>query len=138
MAITKMERFDTNKLKKLNKTSQGKADYIINPKKTTNTDENIYKFCFGCDETTVDNDFERVREKAKMIGNYTKVGGKNILVWEIYQSFSPEENVSKELVFKIGKELAERFLGNKYQYIWGHTMTEGIYTITYCLMLLHL
>ena len=33
MAITKMERFDTNKLKKLNKTSQGKADYIINPKK---------------------------------------------------------------------------------------------------------
>lgn len=120
MAITKMERFDTNKFKRLNKTSQGKADYIINPKKTTNTDENIFKFCFGCNETTVDNDFEMVREKAKMLkGNYEKIGGKNILVWEIYQSFSPEENVSKELVFKIGKELAERFLGNKYQYILG-------------------
>ena len=106
-------------LKPINKTVDNAIDYIINPKKTYNEgDKNFLVSSFECSANNTEIEFLLLQNLAKQVkGDYSKVGGKNILAWHIYQSFSPDDNVKAEQVHQLGKELAARFLQNKYQYV---------------------
>ena len=101
------------------KTVENAIDYIINPKKTYNEDEkNFLISSFECSSNNTEIEFLLLQNLAKQVkGDYSKVGGKNILAWHIYQSFSPDDNVTPDQVHQLGKELVEKFLENKYQYV---------------------
>lgn len=106
-------------LKPICKTVDNAIDYIINPKKTySEDDKNFLVSSFQCSANNTEIEFLLLQNLAKQVkGDYSKVGGKNILAWHIYQSFSPNDNVTAEKVHQLGKELAESFLQNKYQYV---------------------
>lgn len=41
----------------------------------------------------------------------------NVLIYQIRQSFSPEENITPEQANKIGMELARKFAGDDFQIV---------------------
>ena len=106
-------------LKPICKTVDNAIDYIINPKKTyIKEDKNFLISSFECSANNTEIEFLLLQNLAKQVkGDYSKVGGKNILAWHIYQSFSPDDNVTPDQVHQLGKELVEKFLENKYQYV---------------------
>lgn len=106
-------------LSKITETVETAIGYITNINKTYSTiTENVLISTFECSIENVKNEFLDVQEIAKNIkGDYTNVGGNNILAWHIIQSFSQEDNITDEQVHQLGKELADSFLGGKYQYV---------------------
>lgn len=117
-------------LSKITETIETAVGYITNTSKTISvTTENALVSTFECSIENAKNDFLNVQNLAKQIkGDYSKVGGKNILAWHIIQSFSPEENITDEQVHQLGKELADKFLNGKYQYILAtHTDKEHLH-----------
>ncbi len=120
MAITK--------LKPLYRTLQRAVNYATSVEKTSSNEKLVSSF--ECNTVSTAFDFYFTKELAKSIkGDYSNVGGKNILAWQIIQSFSPkEDNITPEQAHQIGKELAEKFLDGKYQYVIGtHTDREHIH-----------
>lgn len=111
MAITTLSR--------ITETIEKAIDYIVNPLKTYSViSEDILVSNFECSIENTQKEFLDIHDLSKNIkGDYTGVGGKNILAWHIIQSFSPEDNITDEQAHKFGKELADNFLGGKYQYI---------------------
>ena len=119
MAITK--------LKPITKTLQRAVNYITSVEKTSSNEKLVSSF--ECNTVSTEFDFNFTKELAKSIkGDYSNVGGKNILAWQIIQSFAPQDNITPEQAHQIGKELAEKFLDGKYQYIIGtHIDKEHIH-----------
>ena len=120
MAITK--------LKPITKTLQRAINYATSVEKTSANEKLVSSF--ECNIVSTEFDFQFTKELAKSIkGDYSNVGGKNILAWQIIQSFSPkEDNITPEEAHRVGKELAEKFLDGKYQYVIGtHTDKEHIH-----------
>lgn len=111
MAITTLSR--------ITETIEKAIDYIVNPLKAYSViSEDILVSNFECSIENTQKEFLDIHDLSKNIkGDYTGVGGKNILAWHIIQSFSPEDNITDEQAHKFGKELADNFLGGKYQYI---------------------
>ena len=112
------------KLRKIKSTLNKAIDYAKNIEKTTldltntDTDNIILVSAFECNIENATFDFTVVKDIAKQVkGDYSKVGGCDILAWEIIQSFSPEDNVTPDQAHELGKELAKRFLNDKYQYL---------------------
>ena len=106
-------------LGKITRTIDKATGYISNSAKTFSIiTESVLVTTFECSVENAENDFLNVQNIAKNIkGDYTKVGGNNILAWQIYQSFSPQDNITDEQAHNLGKELADKFLGGKYQYV---------------------
>lgn len=116
MAITK--------LKPITKTLQKAVNYIISVEKTSSNE--LLVSSFECNTISTEFDFKFTKELAKAIkGDYSNVGGRNILAWQIIQSFAPEDNITPEQAHKIGEELAEKFLKNKYQYVISTHIDKG-------------
>ena len=94
MAVTKIHPIKTT----LNKA----IDYICNPDKT---DNQILISSYGCSYQTADIEFgftlSKARDKGDNLGHH------------LIQSFAPGE-VSYEEAHRIGKELADKVLGGKY------------------------
>ena len=97
MAITKIKNVKTN-LKYV-------VDYICDKSKT---DGEMLISSFGCTPQTADIEFGMTQSYAR---------GQNIvLARHMIQSFK-ENEVTPEQAHEIGKKLAERFLGSKYEYV---------------------
>lgn len=106
MAITKINPI-TATLKKA-------IDYICNPDKT---DEKLLVSSFGCEPETADLEFA--------FTNSLSVGKKGVnLAHHLIQSFNPGE-VSYEEAHQTGKELAERVLQGKYEYVLTTHIDKG-------------
>ena len=107
MAVTKIHR--------ITKTLNIAINYINNPMKTN------YRSLvsgYNCEAIYADLDFQMTTDLAKEIkGDYTKVGGNNILAYHMIQSFDPEDELTPEKAHAIGKKLAGQYLDNKYEYI---------------------
>ncbi len=105
MAVTKIH---------LIKTTLNKAiDYICNPDKT---DNQILISSYGCSYQTADIEFgftlSKARDKGDNLGHH------------LIQSFAPGE-VSYEEAHRIGKELADKVLGGKYEYVLTTHIDKG-------------
>ena len=105
MAVTKIHPIKTT----LNKA----IDYICNPDKT---DNQILISSFGCSYQTADIEFDftlsKAREKGDNLGHH------------LIQSFAPGE-VSYEEAHRIGKELADKVLGGRYEYVLTTHIDKG-------------
>ena len=97
MAVTKIKNVKTNVKYVL--------DYICDKSKT---DGEILVSSFGCIPEMADLEFAQTRSNSR--GNGT------VLAWHMIQSFKPDE-VTPDKAHEIGKELAERFLGGKHEYV---------------------
>lgn len=97
MAITKIHRITST----LNKA----LDYIKDKNKT---DDTLLITGYGCSPEIADIEFEQVRRNAM------KPGG--TLAFHLIQSFAPGE-VDYETAHKIGVELADKVLRNRFQYV---------------------
>ena len=97
MAITKIHRITST----LNKA----LDYI---KDINKTDDTLLITGYGCSPEIADIEFEQVRRNAM------KPGG--TLAFHLIQSFAPGE-VDYETAHKIGVELADKVLRNRFQYV---------------------
>ena len=97
MAVTKIKDVKTNVKYVL--------DYICDTRKT---DGKILVSSFGCIPEMADLEFAQTRSNSR--GNVT------VLAWHMIQSFKGNE-VTPEQAHEIGKELAERFLGGKHEYV---------------------
>ena len=105
MAVTKIHPIKTT----LNKA----IDYICNPDKT---DNQILISSYGCSYQTADIEFgftlSNARDKGDNLGHH------------LIQSFAPGE-VSYEEAHRIGKELADKVLGGKYEYVLTTHIDKG-------------
>ena len=105
MAVTKIHPVKTT----LNKA----IDYICNPDKT---DNQILISSYGCSYQTADIEFgftlSKARDKGDNLGHH------------LIQSFAPGE-VSYEEAHRIGKELADKVLGGKYEYVLTTHIDKG-------------
>lgn len=105
MAVTKIHPVKTT-LKKA-------VDYICNPQKT---DEKFLVSSFGCSYETADIEFSFTLSQARDKGDN--------LAHHLIQSFAPGE-VSYEEAHRIGKELADKVLGGKYEYVLTTHIDKG-------------
>ena len=105
MAVTKIHPIKAT-LKKA-------IDYICNPEKT---DEKILISSFGCSYETADIEFGFTLAQAREKGDN--------LAHHLIQSFAPGE-VSYEEAHRIGKELADKVLGGKYEYVLTTHIDKG-------------
>ena len=105
MAVTKIHPIKTT----LNKA----IDYICNPDKT---DDKVLISSYGCSYETADIEFgftlSKARDKGDNLGHH------------LIQSFAPGE-VSYEEAHRIGKELADKVLGGKYEYVLTTHIDKG-------------
>ena len=89
-------------------------DYICNPEKT---DDKLLISSFGCDPETADIEFQYTLNRS--------VGKKgNNLAHHLIQSFDYGE-VTPDEAHKIGKELADKLLGGKYEYVLTTHIDKG-------------
>ena len=105
MAVTKIHPVKTT-LKKA-------IDYICNPEKT---DEKILISSFGCSYETADIEFDFTLSQAREKGDN--------LAHHLIQSFAPGE-VGYEEAHRIGKELADKVLGGRYEYVLTTHIDKG-------------
>ena len=91
-------------------------EYVENPLKTH---DNILVSSYMCSTENTLSDFESVRQFAMKKGNN--------VAHHIYQSFSPEDNVTPEMALMIGKELMKRMYPNHQYVIATHTDREHIH-----------
>ena len=107
MAVTKYHA--------ITKTLRKAIDYITDPKKT---DYHNLVSGYNCEPDFADLDFKMTEDLAKEIkGDYSKVGGSNNLAYHMIQSFDPDDDITPEKAHEIAKELADKFLDNKYEYL---------------------
>lgn len=95
---------------------QRAVEYITDPEKT---DGGSLVFSTGCEALTAGEEMYLVQQEAEYAtGRSVKQnrGGKSYCAMWMRQSFAPGE-VTPELAHTIGKQLAEKILGDKYQYV---------------------
>ncbi|HHY08917.1 MAG TPA: relaxase/mobilization nuclease domain-containing protein [Corynebacteriales bacterium] len=117
MAITKIHQINTPVYNSI--------AYITNPNKT---DDLLLVSGYNCFENTAYIDFEITDNLAKNVkGDYTKTGGNDIKAHHIIQSFSLEDSkvIDGEKAHSIGKELANRLLKGKHEYIIATHIDRG-------------
>lgn len=105
MAVTKIHPIKST----LNKA----LSYICNPEKT---DDKILISSFGCSYETADIEFGFTLSQAREKGDN--------LAHHLIQSFAPGE-VSYEEAHRIGKELADKVLGGRYEYVLTTHIDKG-------------
>lgn len=97
------------------KNTLGKAiDYVENPKKT---DGGRLASGYNCTPDNAELEFEltaRLAASGKKAGTRPK---QPILAYHLMQSFSPNDHVTPEQVHELGRQLADRFLEGKYEYV---------------------
>ena len=105
MAITKIHRITSTLSKAI--------DYIENKNKT---DDNLLITGYACSPEIADIEFDQVRRQSM------KPGG--TLAFHLIQSFAPGE-VDYETAHRIGVELADKVLKNKFQYVVATHIDKG-------------
>lgn len=99
-------------------------DYIENPEKT---EEHLLVSGFCVDPLTASIEFEMTASLARHTGgsgNKITNGSEN-LAYHMWQSFSPEDEVTPEQAHEIGKEWAYEVLGEKYEYVIATHVDKG-------------
>lgn len=106
MAVTKIHAI---------KTTLGKAvNYITNPEKT---EYSQLVSGYNCSPDSAELEFAMTAQLASKSHNAgTKTKNPN-LAYHLIQSFSPNDNVTPEQAHELGKQLANRFLEGKYEYV---------------------
>lgn len=105
MAVTKIHP--------IRRTVGAAINYITNEKKTEDT---LFVYSFGCDYLTAEEEFAHTKADAKY--------GGTTLAQHIIQSFA-EGEVTPEEAHRIGKELADRYLGGKHEYVLATHLDRG-------------
>lgn len=117
MAITKIHQIYTSVYNSIS--------YITNTEKT---DDLLLVSGYNCFENTAYIDFEITDNLARNVkGDYTNTGGNDIKAHHIIQSFSLEDSkiIDGEKAHSIGKELANRLLKGKHEYIIATHIDKG-------------
>lgn len=106
MAVTKIHAI---------KTTLGKAiDYITNSEKT---EYGQLVSGYNCSPDSAELEFAMTAQLASKSHNAgTKAKSPN-LAYHLMQSFSPNDNITPEQAHELGKQLADRFLEGKYEYV---------------------
>lgn len=94
------------KIKPIKGTLKKAFDYIEDPDKT---DGKLLISSYGCSYETADIEF------AFTLSKTGEKGGN--LAHHLIQSFSPEDNITPETAHEIGKKLADKITGGKYEYV---------------------
>lgn len=94
------------KIKPIKGTLKKAFDYIEDPDKT---DGKLLISSYGCSYETADIEF------AFTLSKTGEKGGN--LAHHLIQSFSPEDNITPEIAHEIGKKLADKITGGKYEYV---------------------
>ncbi len=94
------------KIKPIKSTLKKAFDYIENPDKT---DGKLLVSSYGCSYETADIEFAFTLSKARERGRN--------LAHHLIQSFSPEDRITPETAHEIGKKLADKITGGKYEYV---------------------
>ena len=111
MAATRLIPLHVNKGKTISKSLSDRTDYAENGEKT---EEGKYISSYECDPRTVDEEF--MLTKQRYLQNVGRERDKNVIAYQIRQSFKPEE-VSPEEANKIGYELAMSFTKGNHAFI---------------------
>lgn len=115
MAVTKIHAIKSTLSKAL--------AYIENPDKTQ---EQLLVSGYNVDPLMASVEFEMTAAMAmELKGNYTKTGGANNLAYHLIQSFSPDDDVTPAQAHEIGKQLADKFLEGKYEYVISTHVDKG-------------
>lgn len=113
MAITKIHAI---------KSTLGKAlAYIENPDKT---DGQMLVSGYNCEPQTASIDFEMTAVLAHKARNLKRKRSTN-LAYHLIQSFSPEDAVTPEQAYELGKKLAFEYTGGKYEYVVATHIDKG-------------
>ncbi len=103
------------RIHQIKKTLNKALDYIENSKKTN---EQTLVSGYNVDPLSASIEFEITAALAREIkGDYSKVGGANILAYHMIQSFSPSDKITPEDAHKLGKKWADEILKGKYEYV---------------------
>ncbi len=94
------------KIKAIKSTLNKAIEYICNPHKTK---EGLLADSFGCVTETAAAEMHITANKG------TKSGSR--VAYHLIQSFSPDDPLSAEQAFEIGKKFASRVTGGKYEYV---------------------
>lgn len=94
------------KIKPVKSTLKKAFDYIENPDKT---DGKLLISSYGCSFEKADIEFKYTLSKAHEKGQN--------LAHHLIQSFSPDDDISPETAHEIGKKLADKITGGKYEYV---------------------
>lgn len=90
-------------------------DYGKNPEKTGG---GRLVSCYECDPTETNDQFLMKKQIYEQITHQKEKNvDTNVLIYQIRQSFSPEENITPEQANKIGMELARKFAGDDFQIV---------------------
>lgn len=100
MSVTKIERIND---------LQRSVNYVTRNEKT----ESRFIYSHECTPETVARDFNYILD----LYNESNGTNRELKPRMIYQSFSPNENITPEEAFQYGKEFAKNYLGEDYQYI---------------------
>lgn len=115
-----------SKIHSIKSTLRKAIDYIVNPLKTILADGTQLVSSFGCAMETADVEFTLTSNLAKkMIGDYTKTGGADVLAYHLIQSFDSKEKLTPEQCHELGKEFAEKFLKGKHEYVIATHIDKG-------------
>lgn len=114
MAATRIIPLHTNKGRTMLQTLRDRTDYSQNAAKTGN---GKYISSYECDPRSVDEEFMlSKREYQHKYGSKGAAAGREVIAYQIRQSFKPGEVLPEE-ANKIGYELAMRFTKGKYAFI---------------------
>lgn len=119
----------TTKIHEIRSTLGKAIKYICNNEKTkdmTLVYSNGIPFCDSINDFS--NTAETVMNMTAEKGSSRARNG-NRLAYHLIQSFSPEDDITPEIAFEIGKKYAERITDNKYEYVVAtHADREHIHT----------
>lgn len=114
MAVTKIHA--------IKKTLGTALSYIKNPEKT---ERELLVSAYNCSPDTAEMEFaltQRVAGERKVRGR--RPANQN-LAYHLIQSFSPNDPVTPEQAHELGKQLADRFLGGKHEYVIATHVDKG-------------
>lgn len=104
-----------------------RINYICNPEKT---EGGVLVSAYNCEPDSADFDFALTKAAALHTPWQTNSQPRkhNIEAYHIIQSFSPDDDVTPEEAHQIGKELADKLLKGRYEYVIAtHTDKEHIH-----------
>ena len=112
MAATWFKPLHINKGKSIARTIYERTGYAKNPSKT---EQGELVVGFACDPRTVDEEFLLAKKEYDYITGRDQ-GSRNVLAYQIRQSFRPGEITPQEAL-EVGYELASRFTKNRHSFI---------------------
>ena len=97
--------------------------YVMNPEKT---DGQLLISGYNVNPQTAALEMAITQAQAKQIfGEWSGKHKESILAYHMIQSFAPTDNVTPEQAHALGKQLAEQFLGGKYEYVIATHIDKG-------------